>query len=131
MTFREPPQLEMPMKIEQRPTVEPSVVSEETNVVSDTEPNVKREEAAKGSYKRSLSGGLQSPRADVPQKVILERIKSKRETRSYQLGRQLSLKWCSGAGPRIGCVADYPVELRMQALEFVDLSPRSEQPASF
>ncbi|XWS59517.1 hypothetical protein CRYUN_Cryun08bG0128700 [Craigia yunnanensis] len=26
---------------------------------------------------------------------------------------------------RIGCVADYPVELRQQALEFVNLSPRS------
>ncbi|KAJ6794546.1 IQ domain-containing protein IQM3-like [Iris pallida] len=79
---------------------------------------------AKGTYKRTLSGGLQSPRADVPKKSILERIKSKREARSYQLGNQLSLKWCTGAGPRIGCVADYPVELRTQALELVNLSPR-------
>ncbi|KAJ8753954.1 hypothetical protein K2173_001852 [Erythroxylum novogranatense] len=78
----------------------------------------------KTEYKRTLSGGLQSPRAEVPQKAILHRIKSKKATKSYQLGHQLSLKWSTGAGPRIGCVADYPLELRVQALEFVNLSPR-------
>ncbi|KVH89664.1 IQ motif, EF-hand binding site-containing protein [Cynara cardunculus var. scolymus] len=65
------------------------------------------------SYKRSLSGGLQSPKADVPKTAILERINSKKAARSYQLGNQLSLKWSTGAGPRIGCIADYPLELRM------------------
>ncbi|KAG6478146.1 hypothetical protein ZIOFF_061578 [Zingiber officinale] len=79
-------------------------------------------------YQRTLSGGLQSPRADVPKKAILERINSKRKASSYQLGHQLSSKWCSGAGPRIGCVADYPVEVRLQALEFVNLSPRMAMP---
>ncbi|KAL3581279.1 hypothetical protein D5086_015611 [Populus alba] len=34
------------------------------------------------------------------------------EASSYQLGHQLSLKWSTGAGPRIGCVADYPLKLR-------------------
>ena len=43
---------------------------------------------------------------------------------SYQLGHQLSSKWSTGAGPRIGCVKDYPLEVRVQALEFVNLSPR-------
>ena len=38
-----------------------------------------------GSYKRTLSGGLQSPRADVPKKAILQRINSKKATKSYQL----------------------------------------------
>ncbi|KAG0492950.1 hypothetical protein HPP92_006020 [Vanilla planifolia] len=76
------------------------------------------------AYKRTLSGGLQSPKTDLPEKAILERIKSKREFKSYQLGHQLSLKWCTGAGPRIGCIADYPPELRTQALEFTNLSPR-------
>lgn len=75
-------------------------------------------------YRRSLSGGLQSARAEVPKKKILQRINSKVAARSYQLGHQLSLKWTTGAGPRIGCVADYPEELRFQALEFVNLSPR-------
>lgn len=78
----------------------------------------------KSIYKRTLSGGLQSPRADVPKSKILERINSKKAAKSYQLGHQLSLKWSTGAGPRIGCIADYPIELRMQALEFVNLSPR-------
>ncbi|KAI3707576.1 hypothetical protein L6452_26202 [Arctium lappa] len=76
------------------------------------------------SYKRSLSGGLQSPKANVPQTVILERINSKKAARSYQLGNQLSLKWSTGVGPRIGCIADYPLELRLQALEFTNLSPK-------
>ncbi|XP_022982921.1 IQ domain-containing protein IQM3-like [Cucurbita maxima] len=79
----------------------------------------------KGEYKRTLSGGLKSPRAYVPEKAILQRINSKKIANSYQLGHQLSLKWTTGAGPRIGCVADYPVELRAQALELVNLSPRS------
>ncbi|RZC93111.1 hypothetical protein C5167_041892 [Papaver somniferum] len=79
----------------------------------------------KASYKRTLSGGLQSPRADVPKIKILERINSKKATSSYQLGHQLSRKWSTGAGPRIGCVADYPLEIQQQALEFVNLSPRT------
>ncbi|XP_018860019.2 IQ domain-containing protein IQM3-like [Juglans regia] len=84
------------------------------------------------NYKRTLSGGLQSPRAEVPKTAILQRISSKKAAKSYQLGNQLSLKWSTGAGPRIGCVADYPVELRVQALEFVNLSPRfPPTPSSF
>ncbi|XP_055807356.1 IQ domain-containing protein IQM3-like [Solanum dulcamara] len=76
------------------------------------------------SYKRTLSGGLESPRAEVPKTAILQRINSKKSSKSYQLGHQLSLKWSTGAGPRIGCIADYPVELRQQALELTNLSPR-------
>ena len=79
----------------------------------------------KNIYERTLSGGLQSPRAEVPKTAILQRINSKKAAKSYQLGNQLSCKWSSGAGPRIGCVADYPVELRQHALEFVSLSPRT------
>ncbi|XP_075639240.1 IQ domain-containing protein IQM3-like [Castanea sativa] len=77
------------------------------------------------SYERTLSGGLQSPRAEVPKTAILQRINSKKAAKSYQLGNQLSCKWSSGAGPRIGCVADYPEVLRQHALEFVNLSPRT------
>uniref|UniRef100_A0A2N9HTA7 Calmodulin-binding domain-containing protein n=1 Tax=Fagus sylvatica TaxID=28930 RepID=A0A2N9HTA7_FAGSY len=76
------------------------------------------------SYKRTLSSNLQSTRTSLPKKEILQRIKSKKDVSSYQLGHQLSLKWSTGAGPRIGCVADYPLKLRLQALEFVNLSPR-------
>lgn len=80
------------------------------------------------TYKRSLSGGLQSPKADVPRKAILQRINSKKAVNSYQLGDQLLTRWSTGAGPRIGCIADYPVELRQQALELTHLSPRRSTP---
>ncbi|KAI3471840.1 hypothetical protein Pfo_028493 [Paulownia fortunei] len=84
----------------------------------------------KNEYKRTLSGGLRSPKADVPRTAILQRINSKKAAKSYQLGHQLSRKWSTGAGPRIGCVADYPVELRLQALELTNLSPRTCPPLS-
>lgn len=82
------------------------------------------------SYKRTLSGGLESPRAEVPKTAILQRINSKKSSKSYQLGHQLSLAWSTGAGPRIGCIADYPVELRQQALELTNLSPRPRSASS-
>ncbi|XP_073153631.1 IQ domain-containing protein IQM2-like [Henckelia pumila] len=63
----------------------------------------------------------------VPEQIILQRINSHRETKSYQLGKQLSCKWSTGAGPRIGCLRDYPSELQSHALEHVNLSPRSER----
>jgi len=78
---------------------------------------------ARNEYKRTLSGGLQSPKAEVPKEAILQRINSKKAD-TYELGHQLSRTWSTGAGPRIGCVADYPLELRFQALEFTALSPR-------
>ncbi|XP_031372252.1 IQ domain-containing protein IQM3-like isoform X2 [Punica granatum] len=75
------------------------------------------------SYKRALSGNLQKQGKTLPKKEIVERIKSKKDSSSYQLGHQLSLEWSTGAGPRIGCVADYPQKLRVAALELVHLSP--------
>uniref|UniRef100_A0A453N947 Uncharacterized protein n=2 Tax=Aegilops tauschii TaxID=37682 RepID=A0A453N947_AEGTS len=86
-------------------------------------------EKARPAYQRTLSGGLQSPRdAVVSQDAILERVNSKNKSKSYQLGDRLSLKWSTGNGPRIGCVKDYPIELRMQALEMVQLSPGASTP---
>ena len=61
----------------------------------------------------------------IPEESILKRINSHKEMNSYQLGKQLSCKWTTGAGPRIGCVRDYPSELQFRALEQVNLSPRS------
>lgn len=60
----------------------------------------------------------------VPQEKIMHRINSKMAHRSYQLGKQLSSRWTTGAGPRIGCVRDYPPELQFRSLEQVSLSPR-------
>ncbi|GLT93302.1 hypothetical protein SLE2022_111010 [Rubroshorea leprosula] len=80
------------------------------------------------SYKRTLSSNLHSPRTSVPRKEVIQRIKSKKEASSYQLGYQLSAKWTTGAGPRIGCIADYPVKLRLQALQYVNLSSKDSPP---
>lgn len=60
----------------------------------------------------------------VPQEKILHRINSKMSLHSYQLGNQLSFRWTTGAGPRIGCVRDYPPELQFRSMEQVSLSPR-------
>ena len=71
--------------------------------------------------------------AEVPEALILSRINSKRAMHSYQLGKQLHFHWSTGAGPRIGCVRDYPSELQFRALEEVSLSPRGGgcRPARF
>ncbi|KAL6883611.1 hypothetical protein ACP4OV_011025 [Aristida adscensionis] len=65
---------------------------------------------------------------EVPEELIMSRMHCKRAMRSYQLGKQLSFHWCTGAGPRIGCVRDYPSELQFRALEEVSLSPRVGRP---
>lgn len=61
----------------------------------------------------------------VPREKIMQRINSHKGMKSYQLAQRLSCKWTTGAGPRIGCVRDYPTELQNRALEEVNLSPRS------
>ncbi|XP_010683780.2 IQ domain-containing protein IQM3 [Beta vulgaris subsp. vulgaris] len=93
------------------------------------EPSLSEQAESRNEYRRTLSGGLQSPRTVVPKEAILQRINSKMAD-SYELGHQLSRSWSTGAGPRIGCVADYPLELRFQALEFTALSPRHVVPPS-
>lgn len=90
---------------------------------SSTE-SLQAEKNATSCYERTLSGGLHSPRTEVPKTAILERINSKKSSKSYQLGHQLSWVWSTGAGPRIGCIADYPAELRWQALELTNVSPK-------
>ncbi|KAK1571280.1 hypothetical protein Q3G72_014457 [Acer saccharum] len=97
----------------------PSVIEKNKPFKSSTYAQTERTR----SYKRTLSCNPQVPGKSVPKKEILKRIKSKKEASSYQLGNQLSLNWSTGAGPRIGCVADYPQKLRVQALEYVNLSP--------
>ncbi|KAK4413092.1 IQ domain-containing protein IQM6 [Sesamum alatum] len=61
----------------------------------------------------------------VPREKIMKRINSHKGMKSYQLAKQLSCKWTTGAGPRIGCVRDYPSELQFRVMEEVCLSPRS------
>ncbi|KAK4281772.1 hypothetical protein QN277_013227 [Acacia crassicarpa] len=54
---------------------------------------------------------------------IMKRIDSHKSMKSYQLAHQLSAKWTTGAGPRIGCMRDYPLELEFRILEHQNLSP--------
>lgn len=76
---------------------------------------------------RTLSNHYQCPSMKVTQKELLQRIESKREASSYQLGHQVSLKWSTGAGPQIGCIADYPHNLKEQAVEFIHLPSKDLQ----
>ncbi|KAK4481677.1 hypothetical protein RD792_012584 [Penstemon davidsonii] len=61
----------------------------------------------------------------IPKEKIIKRINSHKRMNSYQLADQLSCRWTTGAGPRIGCVRDYPSELQFRVLEDISLSPRS------
>lgn len=92
----------------------------------------KCEEEAATAQPESSEGDQEAAeeQAAVPREKILQRINSKKEMKSYQLGKQLSFKWTTGAGPRIGCVRDYPPELQLQALEQVNLSPRCSTAAA-
>lgn len=95
---------------------EDSTVDSSEKLGDEVEKNIPHE--TKNYYRRTLSSCIQGSKAEVPKSAILQRINYKKAARSYQLGNQLSLKWSTGAGPRIGCIADYPLELRLQALEF-------------
>ncbi|KGN66258.1 IQ domain-containing protein IQM1 isoform X1 [Cucumis sativus] len=52
------------------------------------------------------------------------RRSEKATAKQFDMSKRLSCKWSTGAGPRIGCVRDYPTELQTMALEHVNLSPR-------
>ncbi|TMW92849.1 hypothetical protein EJD97_012476 [Solanum chilense] len=67
----------------------------------------------------------------VPEEKIIKRIHSHIGMKSNHLAHQLSsCKWTTGAGPRIGCMRDYPSELQFRVMEEVQLSPRPAFPAS-
>ncbi|KAK1282145.1 hypothetical protein QJS10_CPB22g01234 [Acorus calamus] len=108
---RRPCKIEVPNKLnafersESGHTPEPNYVSHKRNLFEED-----HEEIGEGA---------------VTPDAILNRINSMKGMKSYQLGKQLSCKWTTGAGPRIGCVRDYPSELQFRALEQVNLSPRS------
>ncbi|XP_016493592.1 IQ domain-containing protein IQM6-like [Nicotiana tabacum] len=61
----------------------------------------------------------------VPEEKIIKRINSHIGKKSYQLAHQFSCRWTTGAGPRIGCMRDYPSELQFRVMEEVHLSPRT------
>ena len=62
-----------------------------------------------------------------PKETSNARFNSKLNTNkslSVKLGGRLPCNWTTGAGPRIGCVRDYPSSLQFKALEHVNLSPK-------
>lgn len=61
---------------------------------------------------------------DVPSKETGKTMDAGVGAPRFNLAKRLSCKWSTGAGPRIGCVRDYPTELQFRALEQVNLSPR-------
>ncbi|CAK8571250.1 unnamed protein product [Lathyrus sativus] len=65
----------------------------------------------------------------IPKEKIMKRIDSHKGMKSYQLANHLSTKWTTGAGPRIGCMRDYPAELQSFILEQQNLSPRARATA--
>ncbi|XP_027364287.1 IQ domain-containing protein IQM6 [Abrus precatorius] len=65
----------------------------------------------------------------IPKEKIMKRINSHKGRKSYQLANHLSTKWTTGAGPRIGCMRDYPPELQFFILEQQNLSPRARTAA--
>lgn len=80
----------------------------------------KEEPKSEGSFtSRESNGGMKETTGDhIPAND------EKVEAAVYELAKRLSCKWSTGAGPRIGCVRDYPTELQSRALEQVNLSPR-------
>ncbi|OIV92258.1 hypothetical protein TanjilG_00276 [Lupinus angustifolius] len=65
----------------------------------------------------------------IPKEYIMKRIDSHKGMKSYQLAYHLSTRWTTGAGPRIGCLRDYPPELQFRILEHQNLSPRTRTTA--
>ncbi|KAK2636913.1 hypothetical protein Ddye_031705 [Dipteronia dyeriana] len=65
---------------------EPDVPKEVLEKLSTESLEVKQTQT-KSNYERTLSGGLQSPRAEVPKKAILDRINPKKAVQSHLSGQ--------------------------------------------
>lgn len=70
--------------------------------------------------KSTASYAITSACNDAP-----DRTEAEEDEPVCKSGKPLRLKWSTGAGPRIGCMREYPSSLQFQALEHVKLSPRS------
>ncbi|CAK9145882.1 unnamed protein product [Ilex paraguariensis] len=110
---------EMFEKEEQR---EPSGYETAEEYLSDVEVMVSKQ----GLFNKDQEEDYEEP---IPKEKIIKRINSHKGMKSYQLAQQLSCRWTTGAGPRIGCVRDYPSELQSRVLEEVNLSPRKAFPS--
>ncbi|WOL09080.1 IQ domain-containing protein IQM1-like isoform X1 [Canna indica] len=68
------------------------------------------------------TGDLSDAESEEVQNSRVEFHEDKNSVRSVNHNHR---KWTTGAGPRIGCVRNYPTDLQFKALEQVNLSPRS------
>ncbi|KAJ3673834.1 hypothetical protein LUZ60_005826 [Juncus effusus] len=105
---------------------EKEITSNITEINLEEEANTSQEENTPKEENTLQGENTEEQQIVVSKEKILHRINSKKGLKSYQLGKQLSCKWSTGAGPRIGFVRDYPSEIQIRALEDVSLSPRSE-----
>ncbi|KAL1550064.1 IQ domain-containing protein IQM6-like [Salvia divinorum] len=95
-------------------TADDSLSESDTDSDSDTEFLISKE---------NLFEEEEEEEKAVSEEKIMKRINSNKGIRSYELAQSLCCKWTTGAGPRIGCVRDYPVELQLRALQEVCFSP--------
>ncbi|MQL88057.1 hypothetical protein Taro_020621, partial [Colocasia esculenta] len=101
------------------------------SVDDDEFPSFKKNEvAAVDATKTADSATAVAPGESKPEEPpkTAARVEAQEEkmeaAQPFEMARRLSCKWSTGAGPRIGCVRDYPVDLQIRALEQVNLSPR-------
>ncbi|KAI3867656.1 hypothetical protein MKX03_036566 [Papaver bracteatum] len=87
--------------------------------VTDSEVDSKAEDTEGSSFKLT-----DVPSATDTSSAPKEETDGNAQPQKFDLAKRLSCKWSTGTGPRIGCVSDYPSELRFHALEHVNLSPR-------
>nr|POF01670.1 iq domain-containing protein iqm1 [Quercus suber] len=105
--------------------------------IDDDDPTMKvtdkelKLESTRGSSTNIKSSYTESVDVDVPNKeaanvtICHDEIGTNVKAPAFKLAKCLSRKWSSGAGPRIGCVREYSAQLQFQALEHVNLSPRT------
>ncbi|CAH1452367.1 unnamed protein product [Lactuca virosa] len=109
---------------EPEPEPEPSHSSDEGDDHDETAEKLLSSIELMVSKRNLFDSGEEGYEFPVSEEKIMERINSHKETKSFQLAKQLSCRWTTGVGPRIGCVRDYPTELQFRALE-VCLSPKN------
>ncbi|XP_048133666.1 IQ domain-containing protein IQM1-like [Rhodamnia argentea] len=84
-------------------------------------------EAAQSDAPGAVDSAAEPEEPTVKSGLLQENVMNapaKAEPPAFESAKRMSCKWSTGAGPRIGCVRDYPMALQSQALEQVNLSPR-------
>lgn len=121
---------EEPRQRPRRRTASTAITMDSSSDGYETAEEEEEEECLSDSDEFSVSkqnlfdDGEEDYEAAIPREKIMKRINSHKSMKSYQLANQLSSRWTTGAGPRIGCMRDYPTELQFRVLEEAHLSPK-------